>query len=119
MLTKRIADLTEHLKRHKRGRRSRRGLLLLVAPSPPACSTTSTRRTSRAGRHRGHRVDYRWLSLGTRHPRAVITAARLAAAGSAARLRRRRLLTMGQALAAGLRAGLPHAGVPVLARHRR
>ena len=58
-------------------------------------------------------VDYRWLALGARHPRAVLTAARLAGRGLAARLRRRRLLTMGQALAGGLRAGLRDAGVPV------
>lgn len=58
-------------------------------------------------------VDYRWLSLGTRHPRAVLTAARLATGGLVARLRRRRRLTMGQALAAGLRIGLRAAGVPV------
>ena len=30
MLTKRIADLTEHLKQHKHDHHSRRGLLLLV-----------------------------------------------------------------------------------------
>lgn len=30
MLTKRIADLTEHLKKHKHDHHSRRGLLLLV-----------------------------------------------------------------------------------------
>ncbi|HWS35934.1 MAG TPA: FAD-dependent oxidoreductase [Actinoplanes sp.] len=54
-------------------------------------------------------VDYRWLSLGTRHPRSVLTAVRLAVG----RLRGRRL-TMGQALAAGLRAGLRSADVPVL-----
>jgi 3-oxosteroid 1-dehydrogenase len=53
-------------------------------------------------------VDYRWLSLGLRHPRSALTAVRLAAG----RLRGRRL-TMGQALAAGLRAGLRAAGVPV------
>ncbi|MFC4069124.1 FAD-dependent oxidoreductase [Actinoplanes subglobosus] len=53
-------------------------------------------------------VDYRWLSLGLRHPRSALTAARLAAG----RFRGRRL-TMGQALAAGLRAGLRSAGVPV------
>ncbi|GLW29387.1 3-oxosteroid 1-dehydrogenase [Actinoplanes regularis] len=58
-------------------------------------------------------VDYRWLSLGTRHPRAIRTAARLALRGLTARLSRRRTLTMGQALAAGLRAGLRTAGVPV------
>ncbi len=59
-------------------------------------------------------VDYRWLSLGTRHPRAVLTAARLAGRGLTARLLHRRMLTMGQALAGGLRAGLRAAGVPVL-----
>jgi 3-oxosteroid 1-dehydrogenase len=58
-------------------------------------------------------VDYRWLSLGVRHPRAVLTAARLAAATVGDRLLRRRRLTMGQALAGGLRAGLRAAGVPV------
>jgi 3-oxosteroid 1-dehydrogenase len=58
-------------------------------------------------------ADYRWLSLGTRHPRSVLTAARLAAGSMLARFRRRRPLTMGQALAAGLRAGLRQAGVPV------
>lgn len=59
-------------------------------------------------------VDYRWLALGTRHPRAIGTAARLALRGLGARLTGRRKLTMGQALAAGLRAGLRTAGVPVL-----
>ncbi|SDT52436.1 FAD-dependent oxidoreductase [Actinoplanes derwentensis] len=54
-------------------------------------------------------VDYRWLSLGFRHPRSALTVMRL----MAGRLRGRRL-TMGQALAAGLRAGLRAAGVPVL-----
>lgn len=58
-------------------------------------------------------VDYRWLSLGIRHPRAVSTAVRLAAGTLLARLLRRRRLTMGQALAGGLRAGLRTAGVPV------
>ncbi|WP_084598869.1 3-oxosteroid 1-dehydrogenase [Actinoplanes subtropicus] len=59
-------------------------------------------------------VDYRWLSLGTRHPRAVLTAAKLAGRGLAARLLGRRRLALGQALAGGLRAGLRTAGVPVL-----
>ncbi|MEV8509016.1 3-oxosteroid 1-dehydrogenase [Actinoplanes sp. NPDC051475] len=58
-------------------------------------------------------ADYRWLSLGTRHPRSILTAARLAAGGLSSRLRHKRRLTMGQALAAGLRAGLRSAGVPV------
>ncbi|WIN00407.1 3-oxosteroid 1-dehydrogenase [Actinoplanes oblitus] len=59
-------------------------------------------------------VDYRWLALGTRHPRAIRTAARLAVQGLTTRLSRRRRLTMGQALAAGLRAGLRAAGVELL-----
>jgi 3-oxosteroid 1-dehydrogenase len=58
-------------------------------------------------------ADYRWLSLGTRHPRAVLTAGRVAARTACTRLLRRRTLTMGQALAAGLRAGLERSGVPV------
>jgi len=58
-------------------------------------------------------ADYRWLSLGTRHPRAVLTAARVSARAARSRLRGRRMLSMGQALAAGLRAGLASAEVPV------
>ncbi len=58
-------------------------------------------------------ADYRWLSLGTRHPRAVLTAGRVFARTARTRLLRRRTLTMGQALAAGLRAGLARSGVPV------
>jgi 3-oxosteroid 1-dehydrogenase len=58
-------------------------------------------------------ADYRWLSLGTRHPRAVLTAGRVAVRTARTRLLRRRTLTMGQALAAGLRAGLERSGVPV------
>jgi 3-oxosteroid 1-dehydrogenase len=57
--------------------------------------------------------DYRWLSLGPRHPRAVAAAARVAGRAARARLLRQRPLSMGQALAAGLRAGLAAAGVPV------
>jgi 3-oxosteroid 1-dehydrogenase len=58
-------------------------------------------------------ADYRWLSLGTRHPRALLTAAQVSARAARGRLLRRRTLSMGQALAAGLRAGLASAGVPV------
>ncbi|MEU7907171.1 3-oxosteroid 1-dehydrogenase [Actinoplanes sp. NPDC049118] len=58
-------------------------------------------------------ADYRWLSLAGRHPRSVLTAVRLAGGSVVNRLRRRPLLTMGQALAAGLRVGLRAAGVPV------
>jgi len=57
--------------------------------------------------------DYRWLSLGPRHPRAMATAARVAGRAARARLLRQRPLSMGQALAAGLRAGLTTAGVPL------
>jgi 3-oxosteroid 1-dehydrogenase len=57
--------------------------------------------------------DYRWLSLGPRHPRAAVAAARVAGRAARARLLRQRPLSMGQALAAGLRAGLATAGVPV------
>ena len=58
-------------------------------------------------------ADYRWLSLGTRHPRALLTAARVSARAVRGRLLRRRTLSMGQALAAGLRAGLAEEEVPV------
>ncbi len=57
--------------------------------------------------------DYRWLSLGPRHPRAMAAAARVAGRAARARLLRQRPLSMGQALAAGLRAGLATANVPV------
>lgn len=58
-------------------------------------------------------ADYRWMSLGTRHPRSILTTARVATRLAASKLRGRRMLSMGQALAAGLRAGLLSAKVPV------
>jgi 3-oxosteroid 1-dehydrogenase len=58
-------------------------------------------------------ADYRWLSLGSRHPRAFLTGMRLAARAFVARSRGQRPLSMGQALVAGLRIGLHDAGVPV------
>jgi 3-oxosteroid 1-dehydrogenase len=58
-------------------------------------------------------ADYRWLSLGPRHPRAMLASAKVAARLARARLLRRPLLSLGQALAAGLRAGLQASGVPV------
>ena len=58
-------------------------------------------------------AEYRWLSLGPRHPRAVVAGARVAARAARTRLLGHRMLTLGQALAAGLRAGLLAAGVPV------
>ena len=58
-------------------------------------------------------ADYRWLSLGPRHPRALLAGARIAGRLARSRLRGKRTLSMGQALAAGLRAGLLDSGVPV------
>ncbi|GAA0905905.1 3-oxosteroid 1-dehydrogenase [Virgisporangium ochraceum] len=57
--------------------------------------------------------DYRWLSLGMRHPRAAIASVRVAGRLLRSKALRRRTLGLGQALAAGLRAGLADAGVPV------
>jgi 3-oxosteroid 1-dehydrogenase len=57
-------------------------------------------------------AEYRWLTLG-RHPRALRVAARVAARAIRARLLGQRTLGLGQALAAGLRAGLVRADVPV------
>ena len=58
-------------------------------------------------------ADYRWLSLGTRHPRAVLASARVAARAARAKMAGRRTLSLGQALAASLRSGLHARGVPV------
>ena len=58
-------------------------------------------------------ADYRWLSLGTRHPRAVLASVKVAGRMARTRLLRQRMLSMGQALAAGLRAGLAARQVPV------
>jgi len=58
-------------------------------------------------------ANYRWMSLGTSHPRAVWTTAKVTARMVVTRMTSRRLLSMGQALAAGLRAGLLKADVPV------
>ncbi len=57
-------------------------------------------------------AEYRWLSLG-RHPRAVRAGLRVAGRAARARLLGQRTLSLGQALAAGLRAGLLASGVPV------
>jgi 3-oxosteroid 1-dehydrogenase len=57
-------------------------------------------------------AEYRWLSLG-RHPRGIRAATRVAARAARARLLGQRTLSMGQALAAGLRAGLAASDVPV------
>ena len=58
-------------------------------------------------------AEYRWLSLGPRHPRAVTSGARVAVRAARGRLSGHRVLSLGQALAAGLRAGLAASGVPV------
>jgi 3-oxosteroid 1-dehydrogenase len=58
-------------------------------------------------------AEYRWLSLGPRHPRAIRAGVRVAGRAACGRLRGRRVLSLGQALAAGLRAGLEASGVPV------
>ncbi len=58
--------------------------------------------------------DYKWLSLGVRHPRSFLAMARLGAGAAVSKALGRRMLSMGQALAAGLRAGLHALDVPVL-----
>ena len=58
-------------------------------------------------------ADYRWLTLGPRHPRAVVASAKVAGRLARSRLLRHRMLSLGQALAAGLRAGLLSTDVPV------
>ncbi len=58
-------------------------------------------------------ANYRWMSLGTSHPRAIMTTARVTGRMIISRMRHRQLLSMGQALAAGLRTGLLDAHVPV------
>ena len=58
-------------------------------------------------------ADYRWLSLGPHHPRAMLAGARVAGRVARSRLLGHRVLSLGQALAAGLRAGLLASGVPV------
>jgi 3-oxosteroid 1-dehydrogenase len=58
-------------------------------------------------------ADYRWMNLLARHPRGLLRTARVAGRRAISLLRRRELLTMGQALSAGLRVGLREAGVPV------
>ncbi len=58
-------------------------------------------------------ADYRWLSLLARHPRGILRVLGLGGRWLLGRIRRQRLLSMGQALAAGLREGLRRADVPV------
>src|SRR6516162_6126378 len=58
-------------------------------------------------------ADYRWLSLGPRHPRAILASAKILGRAARTRLLRQPMLSLGQALAAGLRAGLLARQVPV------
>jgi 3-oxosteroid 1-dehydrogenase len=59
-------------------------------------------------------ADYRWMNLVARHPRGLARAARVTGRRLVSLALRRRLLTMGQALSAGLRVGLSTVDVPVL-----
>jgi 3-oxosteroid 1-dehydrogenase len=58
-------------------------------------------------------ADYRWLVLAAVNAKGAGVAAKVAAENAAAVLAGRKPLSMGQALAAGLRAGLQQAKVPV------
>jgi 3-oxosteroid 1-dehydrogenase len=58
-------------------------------------------------------AHYRWLNLIARHPRGAVSALLIGLRWLVSRVRGQRLLTMGQALVAGLRAGLRRADVPV------
>jgi len=58
-------------------------------------------------------ADYRWMNLVTRHPRGLARTARVTGRRLLSLAMGRRQLTMGQALSAGLRAGLSTADVPV------
>jgi 3-oxosteroid 1-dehydrogenase len=61
-------------------------------------------------------ADYRWLNLMARHPRGLLRTARVAGRRVVSLGMGRELLTMGQALSAGLRVGLTRAAVPVWLR---
>ena len=58
-------------------------------------------------------ADYRWLTLGPRHPRALLAGLKVAGRLARSRLLGHRMLSLGQALAAGLRAGLGAHSVPM------
>lgn len=58
-------------------------------------------------------TDYKWLNLVARHPKGLETAAAIVSRYLALAAQGQRPVTMGQALAGGLRAGLLAAGVPV------
>ncbi|GAA3907252.1 3-oxosteroid 1-dehydrogenase [Streptomyces lacrimifluminis] len=58
-------------------------------------------------------ADYKWLALAAVNAKGAAVAVECLARGTKAALKGQTPLTMGQALAAGLRAGLASAGVPV------
>lgn len=58
-------------------------------------------------------ADYRWLNLLARHPRGLLRVLRVGLRWMGGVVTRKRLLGRGQALAAGLRAGLLQAGIEV------
>ncbi|MEV4551343.1 3-oxosteroid 1-dehydrogenase [Nonomuraea wenchangensis] len=58
-------------------------------------------------------ADYKWLTLALVNPQGAAVSAACLLRGTQAALRGEKPLTMGQALAGGLRAGLLAAGVPV------
>ncbi|GAA0954522.1 3-oxosteroid 1-dehydrogenase [Virgisporangium aurantiacum] len=58
-------------------------------------------------------IDYKWLALIARHPKGLATATEMVSRYLALTLRGQKPITMGQALAGGLRAGLLAADVPV------
>ena len=58
-------------------------------------------------------ADYRWLSLGTRHLRAIWTTAKVTGRMAKTKALRQRTMSLGQALSAGLRAGLATTGIPL------
>jgi len=57
-------------------------------------------------------AEYKWLSLG-RHPQGIRAGLRVASRAARGKVLGQRTLSLGQALAAGLRAGLLRSGVPV------
>jgi 3-oxosteroid 1-dehydrogenase len=58
-------------------------------------------------------AEYKWLNPIARHPRGMLTGARVSLRRMVSLALRRPLLALGQALAGGLRAGLLRADVPV------
>ncbi|MQA26769.1 MAG: FAD-binding protein [Micromonosporaceae bacterium] len=91
-----------------------------VGPAPLAAGVlgAEAERLAPAGPHSYPGVpltqdDSRMVNLVTRHPLGFVRRCEVTVRHAAARLRGQRLLTMGQALAAGLREGLTSAGVPV------